>query len=493
MKLSSHVSDVFDIADKAVAIFCYKNDIPKGDVIEKIDILTGGTVGEMFASGEFDGSEAKSVMIHQVTETMAGRFILAGLGEKKSITFDSYRKAAGIVGKMARSHKIEGVSFYYDGPDTNPITSAIVEGFVLGSYHYENYKTDKKEIIKSMSVVIPQRGKLRQAEVGLARGEIISEAVTHCRDLVNIPGNNLYPEAYAKEAARLAKKYKFKCKILSPSEIKKEKMGALLSVSKGSDNPPRFVILEYNGKPKGKPVVIIGKGVTFDSGGLSLKTPAGMVDMKNDMTGSAVVLNVITAAARLNAKINLIALMPLVENMPSGKASRPGDVVISRAGHSIEIISTDAEGRMILADALDYAEIFDPQAIIDIATLTGGTKYILGYTGAVFAGNNKKLIDNIHAASFATGERVWDLPIWKDFEDAMKSDIADLKNSGGADAGTLKAAAFLKKFVKDRPWAHIDIAYVDLEPKGLPYIPKGATGFGVRLLLELLMRWKKVS
>ncbi|MFH1699957.1 MAG: leucyl aminopeptidase [Candidatus Zixiibacteriota bacterium] len=493
MKLSCYVSNVFEIAAKAAVIFCHKNEIPKGDVIEKIDILTNGAVSEMFASGEFDGSEAKAVMIHQVPETASRRIIIAGLGDKKTVTFDTYRKAAGIVGKMALSHKLEDVSFYFDGSATNPITSAIFEGFVLGSYRYEEYKSDKKEIIKSMSVVVPQQGKLRQAEAGMARGEIIAGAVTHCRDLVNAPGNNLYPETYAKEAARMAKKYKFNCKILGPSEIKKEKMGALLSVSKGSDNPPRFVILEYNGSPKGKPVVIIGKGVTFDSGGLSLKTAAGMIDMKNDMTGSAVVLNVIAAAARLNAKINLVALMPLVENMPSGKASRPGDVVISRAGHSIEIISTDAEGRLILADALDYAETFDPQAILDIATLTGAAKYILGYAGAVFAGNNKKLIDSIHAASFATGERVWDLPIWKDFEDAMKSDIADLKNSGGADAGTLKAAAFLKKFIKDRAWAHIDIAYVDLEPKGLPYVPKGATGFGVRLLLELIMRWKKVD
>ncbi|MCK5125492.1 MAG: leucyl aminopeptidase [candidate division Zixibacteria bacterium] len=496
MEFTSYTSNFLDIAEEASVMFCFKNEKSNSSLLEKIDILTDGTVFKMYKSGEFSGDAGDIVMLRHVPETASGKVILAGLGDEKSVTLDDFRKAAGRIGKLALSHKIRSIGFYYDGNEVNPRTSAIVEGFVLGSYKYLNYKTDEKSKntgIDSMAIVVPRKNQLRQAEVGLARGEIISESVCNCRDLVNLPGNALYPESYAKEAAKLAKKYKFKCRILNESDIKKEKMGALLSVSQGSDKGPRFVVLEYNGKAKAKPVVLIGKGVTFDSGGISLKPGLNMGEMKGDMTGSAVVLNVITAAARLQAKINLVVLMPLVENMPSGKATRPGDIVTSRAGLTIEVINTDAEGRMILADAIDYAKKFDPQAVIDIATLTGAAQYILGYAGAPFVGTNQKLNDNLRQSAELTGERIWELPLWEDFTKIMKSPIADLHNSGGRQAGTLTAASFLKQFTGDWPWAHIDIAYCDVEPKGLPYIPVGPTGFGVRLLLETIMRWKKVS
>jgi leucyl aminopeptidase len=239
-------------------------------------------------------------------------------------------------------------------------------------------------------------------------------------------------------------------------------------------------------------VVLIGKGITFDAGGISLKPGLLMDEMKGDMTGAAVVMMVLTAAARLNAKVNLAALIPMAENLPSGGATRPGDIITSRAGHTIEIINTDAEGRLILADALDYANTLDPQAVIDVATLTGAALYILGYAGAPFAGNNQILNDNLRAASERSGEKIWELPLWEEFADLMKSSIADIKNSAGKTAGTLAAASFLKKFTGDWPWAHIDIAYCDLEPKGRPYVPKGPTGFSVRLLIDLISNWKKV-
>ena len=495
MKFACTVADFLDIAGEAAVLFCCKSEKPSGEILEKLDILTDGAIGDMYASNEFNGSDGHIALLRKIPETTAGKVIIVGLGEEKSVTLDSFRKAAGLVGKLALAHKIKNVSLYYDGPEVNPRTSALIEGFVMGSYAYLGYKTDEKEkgkVIDSVTVVVPKKNQLKQAEVGLARGEIISWAVCNCRDLVSLPGNALYPETYAKEAEKLARTYKFKCKILSESDIKKEKMGALLSVSQGSDKSPRFVVLEYKGKQSGKPVVLIGKGVTFDSGGISLKSSLDMGEMKGDMTGSAVVLNVFAAAARLQAKINLIALLPLVENMPSGKATRPGDIVTARSGLTIEVINTDAEGRLILADAIDYAKKFDPEAVIDIATLTGATTYILGYAGAPFVGTNGNLNDNIRAAADATGERVWELPLWEDYVEAMKSPIADLKNSGGKWAGTLTAASFLKQFTGDWPWAHIDIASCDLEFKGKPYVPVGPTGFGVRLLLELLMRWKKI-
>jgi len=217
-----------------------------------------------------------------------------------------------------------------------------------------------------------------------------------------------------------------------------------------------------------------------------------MHEMKQDMTGGAVVLSTLVTAARLGIRQNIIALIPLAENMPSGIATRPGDIITSRKGKTIEIINTDAEGRLILADALDFADEFNPQAVLDIATLTGAAKYILGYAGAPIIGNNTDLIDGLYDAADNTGERVWELPIWERHREQMKSTLADLKNSAGPYAGTIAAAAFLENFIGDWPWAHIDIAYVDLEPEGQPYVPKGATGFGVRLLTSLLVHWKKV-
>lgn len=494
MKISCYASDLFDISEEAVAVFCPKTAKPDGDVLEKIDLLTGGVLSDMYKSGEFDGSAGKLAMLHRVPEMTSPRVIVAGLGEASKISLDGYRRAAGIVGKTALVHKIKKIALYYSGPDTGPITSALVEGLVLGSYRYFNFKTkseDRNEAIDALAVVVPQKGRLRQAEAGLARGEIVSQAVVDCRDLVNLPGNELYPETFAARAEKLAKTCNFKCRVLGPAEIKKEKMGALMAVAQGSDHAPRFVVLEYKGRGTTAPVVLVGKGVTFDSGGISIKPALDMGEMKGDMTGAAVVLNVVAAAARMKARINLVGFLPLVENMPSGRASRPGDIIKARSGLTVEIISTDAEGRLILADALDYAKTLKPQAVIDIATLTGAAQFILGYAGAPFVGTSQKLNDSLRAAAEATGERVWELPLWDDFSDAMKSKIADLKNSGGRSAGTLTASSFLKQFIGDWPWAHIDIAYCDVEPKGLPYVPVGPTGFGVRLLLELVMRWKK--
>ena len=495
MNVISYASNFLDLTENAAVLFCYKDSQPKGDLLEKIDILSGGAVAEMYQSGEFSGSLGSNVMLHRVPETASGRIILAGLGDKKNVDFDTYRKAAGYVGKLAVANKLKSVALYYDGGDTNQIAQALTEGFVLGSYRYLDYKTennDKKSGIEHLAIAIPQRAKLKQAEAGIKRGDIISWAVCLCRDLGALPGNDLYPESYSKKVQKVARESGIKCRILTPVEIKKEKMGALMSVAKGSDRPPRFVILEYKGKPSGKPVVLVGKGITFDSGGISLKPGLNMGDMKGDMLGSAVVFTAISALAKLKAKVNIIALMPLAENMPSGGATRPGDIITARNGKTIEIINTDAEGRLILADALDYADTFKPQAVIDVATLTGAALYVLGYEGAPFIGTNKKLNDNIRRAADVTGERVWEMPLWPEFGDLMKSSVADLKNSGGKPAGTITAAAFLKNFVMDWPWAHIDIAYCDLEPSGRPYIPKGTTGFGTRLLIDLLMNWKKV-
>jgi leucyl aminopeptidase len=330
-------------------------------------------------------------------------------------------------------------------------------------------------------------------EKAVSRGTVIGEGQMLVRKLASTPSNDLTPTLYAEKAKELAKQYGFECRVLDEAAIKREKMGAFLAVTRGSEEPPRFIILTYKGGPENqKPIVLVGKGITFDSGGISLKPGLNMHEMKQDMAGSAVVVGTVVTAARLGINRNIIGLVPTCENMPSGHATRPGDIVRSRKGKTVEIINTDAEGRLILADALDYAGKFDPQAVIDIATLTGAALYILGYAGAPILGNNESLLDRIREASASTAERVWPLPIWDDQREQMKSEIADLVNSGGRPAGTAAAAAFLENFIGEWPWAHIDIASVDLEPKGKPYIPKGASGFGVRLLTELLSNWKKL-
>jgi leucyl aminopeptidase len=495
MKISCYASSFLDIAEDAAVLFCHKSKRIDNELLEKIDILSGGAVREMYASGEFDGSAGMEAILHRVPETAAGRVILVGLGEKKDNDFDAFRQAAGRTATSARGQKLKTVALFYDGPATGQVIQALTEGFGLGSYRYLKYKTEAdaaKGDIDSLALVVANRARLEQAKAAAHRAEIITWAVNRCRDLAGMPGNDLYPETFAGEVKKLAAESRFTCTVLGPAEIAREKMGALSAVAQGSDRTPRFVIAQYKGKANMKPVVLVGKGITFDSGGISIKPAQDMGEMKGDMTGAAVVLAVIAAAAKLKVKVNLVALIPLAENMPSGHASRPGDVITSRSGQTIEIISTDAEGRLILADALDYADRFKPQAVIDIATLTGAALYILGYAGAPFVGTSQTLNDRLRASAKATGEKLWELPLWPEFAEQIKSPIADIKNSGGRPAGTITAASFLQKFVKDWPWAHIDIAYCDVEPNGKPYIPKGPTGIGIRLLLDLIMNWKKI-
>jgi leucyl aminopeptidase len=348
-------------------------------------------------------------------------------------------------------------------------------------------------LVEELMFAVDDRKNLNRLEKATTRGQIIAEGQNLVRELGTIPGNHLNPTMLANKAKKLASKYKLKCKILDKEAIVKEKMGAFLSVAAGSAQPPRFIILEYKGAPANrKPVVLVGKGITFDSGGISLKQSAGMQDMKGDMCGAASVLAAIVTAARLKLPQNIVTLIPATENLPSGTATKPGDIVTSRKGLTIEVINTDAEGRLILADALDYANKFNPQAVIDIATLTGATMFILGTAGIPFMTNNKKLKDRIFDASTMTSEKVWKLPIWNEHREQMKSSVADLVNSGGRQAGTIAAGAFLEYFIGDYNWAHIDIASVDQETKDKAYVPKGITGIGMRLLVEVLSNWKKL-
>jgi leucyl aminopeptidase len=496
MQFSFGSSAIHEVESDSLVLFVPVDDHPLDKRMKALDAATNGAVTIMAESGEFVGREGQIVSLPTPAGFRAGRAILVGLGDADDVNADSYRRAAGRLSRWPGFTSYQNAAFHLGDLDDAGCFQAIIEGYILGSHRMLQYKTDdagKATNKLTAMAFVASHGRLkRRLEKAVLRGQIAAEAQTQVRELATAPANMLTPRLFAAKALKLARAHGIKARALDSKGIAQEKMGALMAVAKGSSESPRFVILEYNAGRKGqKPIVLVGKGITFDSGGLSLKKADLMHEMKGDMAGAAVVLSTIVAAARAGLKLNIVALMPLAENMPSAKATRPGDIVTARNGMTIEIINTDAEGRLILADALDFANEFDPQAVIDIATLTGASLYILGYSGAPILGNNQSLENMLREAADVTAERVWPLPLWDDFRLAMKSDLADLANSGGKAAGTATAAAFLENFIGDWPWAHVDIAYVDVELKGRPYIPRGTTGIGARLLLQVLTDWRK--
>lgn len=498
MKITYEAGPPGEMAGDSLVMFLASPVGTSDSQLRELDSATGGAVTTLLDSEEFAGNEGDFATLYRPDGFAAQRVILAGIGEKKEMTADTFRRVLGRLSRYRGLNKSRSVVFHFDRVTKPEYFQAAIEGYLLGSFVLLDFKSDQKKTERKTADQVvfasSRRQALRSIEKAVSRGVAIAEGQIMVRSLAYTPANHLTPSVYAEKVRDLARAEEVSCKILDEKAIEREKMGALLSVSRGSVEPPRFVVLQYNGGPGGqRPIVLVGKGVTFDSGGISIKPSAAMHEMKQDMTGSAVVIGTILTAARLGVNRNIVALTPLTENMPSGTATKPGDVVTSRKGLTIEVINTDAEGRLILADALDYANKFNPQAVIDVATLTGATLHILGYLGAPVMGNHGRLIDMLLAASETTAERIWELPLWKEYHDLMKSDVADLVNSGGGrQAGTLKAGAFLEEFIGDWPWAHLDIGSVDWQYDTQPYSPKGATGFGMRLLVELLSNWKKV-
>lgn len=465
--------------------------------VKDLDRAKNGAISFLLKSEEFSGKEGEVLPLFKPEGYSASKVFLVGLGEKRKINHDALRRATGNISRNDSINKSKTVAFYFDSFKDDKYYQAAVEGFLLGGFKMLDYKTQsngkKKSRTNQISFVVSDKKQLNKLKKATERGRIIAEGQILARRLSYTPANDLTPKDLARKAQELARANKIKCTILDKDGINREKMSALLAVAQGSVEHPRFIILEYKGsRAKRPPIVLVGKGVTFDAGGISIKPGLDMHEMKGDMTGAAVMLATIVIAAQLKLPLNIVTLIPSTENLPAGNAYKPGDIINTRKGLTVEIINTDAEGRLILADALDYANKFKPEAVIDIATLTGAALFILGYSGAPIVSNNKKIADGLRKAADNSAERIWELPMWDDFRNAMKSPIADLWNSGGRPAATLTAAAFLEYFIGDYPWAHIDIAYMDLEKSGKPYIPKGPSGFGVRLLVELLSNWKKL-
>jgi leucyl aminopeptidase len=494
VKISTNQADFSKIKVSSLIKFCTEGAFTGDSLLRELNRASKGLIKKIYATGEFEGKLNQTIVLHNIPSINAERIILAGVGGEDKFNNDSFRQAAGTVSVLPAVKKSGTLGFYIESSSDEDCVASIIEGYLLGRFKIEDYKSDtEKSPTRSVQFVVASKSSVGPVRRGLKKGRINAEGVITARRLAFDPGNILTPRKFAAVAKNLSKKYKLKCRVLDEKKIMAERMGALLGVAQGSSEPPRFLILEYRGGGASRPMVLVGKGITFDSGGISLKPVLNMHEMKGDMQGGAIVLATMVCIARLKLPLNVVALIPLAENMPSARALKPGDIIRSRRGKTIEIINTDAEGRLILADALNYADRFKPQAVIDIATLTGAALFVLGYTAAPIMGNNKRLMDALRAASETTAEKVWELPIWDEYRRLMKSPIADLKNSGGKPAATITAGAFLENFIGDWPWAHIDIAYVDLEKDGAPYTPKGASGFGLRLLVRLLSDWKEIK
>ena len=464
--------------------------------LRPLDQLLDGLLARLLRDKEFNGRHRETLIIPTAQHLPAERLLLLGLGKEKSAGLERLRQAAGSLISVLGARGL--TSFATDlpalplkGTTLAERCQALTEALLLATYRFDRFRTLGREefppLLSEARLLVSNANERRSAEQAIGDGQAIAAGVSLARNLVNEPGNVKSPEFLADQARRLADDQGLSCTVLDRPALEAEGLGALLGVAQGSVREARLILLEYHGgNSDARPIALIGKGVVFDAGGISLKPAEKMDEMKMDMAGGAAVLGTLCAAARLKLPVNLVGIIPAVENLPSGSAIRPGDILTSLSGKTIEVLNTDAEGRLILADALTYAKRYNPRVVIDLATLTGACIIALGHQASAVLGNHEGLIRQLLRAGERSGERLWQLPLWDEYATQIKSDIADVKNTGGRPAGTITAAAFLQKFAGDYTWAHLDIAGTAWEEKGQPCIPKGGTGVGVRLLVQYL-------
>ncbi len=493
MKLFVKKGKLQDIKSQAVILALFQDQKELTGTSLVIDQRSSGLITELINNGDFTAKPSQIAVVYTHGVIPAQRIALVGLGKKSEINLEKIRAAFSKVMQHLRSMNIKETATSIElnilPGKTDKNVQAMVEGALLGLYQYTPYKTVGREDIKEMEqfTIVAGEEEYSIIESAVKIAQIITGGVYFARDLISAPSNEMTPSIMAQKAEGIARRKNVTCQVLDRAKMKKMGMNALLGVAAGSNEEPRFIVLEYSGSSKSKaPVVLVGKGLTFDSGGISIKPAEKMDEMKSDMSGGAAVMATIMVAADLKLPLNIIGLIPATENMPSGSAYKPGDILKSYSGKTIEIINTDAEGRLILADALHYASKYKPAAIIDVATLTGACVIALGDDVIGMLGTDDNLKEKITKAAQDTGEFVWELPLWENYYELIKSDIADYKNSGGRVAGTITAAAFLSKFIGDYPWVHLDIAGPAWSSKDKSYVPKGASGVAVRLLTEYL-------
>lgn len=479
----------------------------EGEAVLKEDALVvdralHGALRDLLKSKEFQGKPNQTVLLHTQRRIPAKRVLLVGLGKKKDARLDSVRQAMATAAKRARQAGARSFVTPVHGrtlphASTLELAQAMTEGAILGNYEFTVYRSnhaDELQALQHCTVVEPHTESIPDINQGVRQGQVSAEATAYVRDLCNHPSNVMTPARIGAEAKKIGKERGVRVKILEQRDAAQLGMGAFLGVARGSHEPPRFIILEYQGNGRkgrsdrnAKPIVLVGKTITFDTGGISLKPAENMEQMKADMTGGAEVLATVRAAARLQLPLHLIGILPATENMPGGRAIKPGDIVKTLSGKTVEVQNTDAEGRLVLADGLAYATRYKPSVIIDVATLTGACAVALGQFVIGMLGNDDALKSRIQKAGLTAGERVWEMPLWDEYYEQLRSDVADMRNIGGRGGGMITAALFLSKFVGDYPWVHLDIASTDWSERERPYIAKGPTGIGTRLLIQYLI------
>ena len=499
IKINQKIDNPLNHKTECLILLCQEIKKPAG-LVKEIDDQLQGAISAAFENKRFTGKPRQTLLLNSTGK--ASNILLLGIGKTEEVTAEKICQAAATAAKLLEKSKFKSVAVDLTTFESiakgksglyGELAGAVAEGAGLALYHFDHYKSideddDPPDRLEKLTLLTSSKARQTTVEKSIARAEKIVDAVHTARDLVSHPGNTVTPTYLAEHAKQMARKNKITCKVLGKKEMEKLGMGSLLGVAQGSDEPPALIVLEYNGAAKKKaPTVIVGKGITFDTGGISLKPGGSMDEMKMDMSGAATTLATLQLVASLKLKANVIGIVAAAENMPSGGAIKPGDILKTMSGKTIEVLNTDAEGRLVLADALTYAQRFKPKEVIDLATLTGAVIHALGHQAAAVIGNNPAMIQKLIEAGEATGERVWQLPLWEEHEKATKSSIADLKNiaSPGVGAGTTMGAAFLKPFAGDQPWTHIDIAGTAWG-FDRPYTDKGASGYGVRLLLSYL-------
>lgn len=498
MEIETSSSGYAGVQVQAFAVAVFKDEKADEGILRELDAATGGVIASVIESEELKGKEGETVYVHLNGGNQLGakRLLLIGVGPRDDYRAAHVSQMAGTATRALRARNVKSIGLIprvaqQEQGGVEAGISAAVEGAFIALFDTDKYRTaDKEERTVEKLVVIADGIGEDQLRAAAERGRIVGEAVNFSRDLANEPGGHLTPSDMAQRAGEIAAEFGLEIDVLDEARMQQEGMGALLGVARGSEEPPKMIVLKYTPagakQTSGELLTFVGKGLTFDSGGISIKPAENMELMKYDMTGGATVLGVMRAVAQLKPSIPVLGVVPSSENMPSGRATKPGDVLKAMSGKTIEVINTDAEGRLILADALTYAKKLGATRIVDLATLTGAVTIALGDVNTAVLGTDQELINEIIAAGKQAGENFWQLPLNIEYSKQIKSEIADIKNTGGRKAGTITGAAFLKEFVDGVAWAHLDIAGTAWGDDAKPFRAKGPTGIGVRTLVNLV-------
>jgi leucyl aminopeptidase len=509
MEIQTSTGRAGDADAQALAVAVFKDEKADEGLLKELDAASGGLIKSVLESGELKGKEGETayVVVGEGREGLkARRLLLIGVGERENYGLAQVSQFAGTAARQLRARSVKSIGLIARAPEGKEegAAASAIEGALIGLFEPDKYRTvEKEERVIDRFVVVAPGADESALKRGAERGRIVGESVNFTRDMANEPGVYMTPTIMAQRAQQLANEFGLEVDVLDRARMEELGMGSFLSVARGSDEPPALIVLKYNPEGSARGVGIttgnatndgkellafVGKGVTFDSGGISIKPGENMELMKYDMTGGATVLGVLRAAAQLKPPFPILGVVPATENLPSGKATKPGDVVRAMSGKTIEVINTDAEGRLILADAIAYAKQLGATRVVDLATLTGAVSIALGDVNTGVLGTDQKLIDELIESGREVGEKLWQLPLDKEYTRQIKSDIADIKNVGGRKAGTITAAAFLKEFADGISWAHLDIAGTAWGDEAKPFRSKGPTGVCVRTLINYVER-----